>query len=326
MSSTINGRVSHWFAELPVPRAALPGDRDADVCIVGAGYTGLWTAYYLKRADPSLRITVLEARFAGFGASGRNGGWLSGLAPGHRARLAEQHGRQPVIDWQRALNDAVDEVIAVAAARASTPTSSRAAPWTIARNEPQVQRLRAEVDEDRSWGDRRYPDAVERSKQPNGSTSTACCWRAFTPHCARVQPAKLVRGLADVVERLGVTIYEQTPVTDIAAGRAVDGARHGARPDHPACHRRLHHHPARSQATLAADEQRDDRHRPAARRCVGVDRLGRAAKLSAIPRTGSSTPSAPPMTASRSAAGRCRTGTARVSTATARSATTPSTT
>ena len=69
-------------------RAPLAGDTTADVCIVGAGYTGLWTAYYLKRADPSLRITVLEARFAGFGASGRNGGWLSGLAPGHRTLLA----------------------------------------------------------------------------------------------------------------------------------------------------------------------------------------------------------------------------------------------
>ncbi|CAN5183968.1 hypothetical protein BH09ACT8_BH09ACT8_11450 [soil metagenome] len=71
-----------WFTELPEPRDPLPGDRDADVCIVGAGYTGLWTAYYLKQADPSLRIVLLEARFAGFGASGRNGGWLSGLAPG----------------------------------------------------------------------------------------------------------------------------------------------------------------------------------------------------------------------------------------------------
>ena len=93
MSSTINGQVSHWFTELPSPRPALPGDRDADVCIVGAGYTGLWTAYYLLKADPSLRITVLEERFAGFGASGRNGGWLSGLAPGHRGLLAKRHGR-----------------------------------------------------------------------------------------------------------------------------------------------------------------------------------------------------------------------------------------
>ena len=111
MSPTVNGRVSHWLAELPTPRQGLPGDRDADVCIVGAGYTGLWTAYYLKQADPSLRITVLEARFAGFGASGRNGGWLSGLAPGHRTLLAKRHGRQSVIAWQHALNDAVDEVM-----------------------------------------------------------------------------------------------------------------------------------------------------------------------------------------------------------------------
>ena len=111
----VNGRVSNWFADYPPPRPPLPGDRDADVCIVGAGYTGLWTAYYLKRADPSLRIVVLEARFAGFGASGRNGGWLSGLVPGDRNRMAKLYGRDRVLAWQRALNDAVDEVIDVAA-------------------------------------------------------------------------------------------------------------------------------------------------------------------------------------------------------------------
>ena len=124
----VNGRVSNWFAEYPPPRPPLPGDRDADVCIVGAGYTGLWTAYYLKRADPSLRIVVLEARFAGFGASGRNGGWLSGLVPGDRHRMAQLYGRDRVVAWQQALNDAVDEVIDVAAAKASTRASSRAAP------------------------------------------------------------------------------------------------------------------------------------------------------------------------------------------------------
>src|SRR2546421_5985756 len=70
--------ISHWFAQLdppPVPRPALPGSRDADVCIVGAGFTGLWTAYELRRADPGLDVVVLEAEVAGFGASGRNGGW-----------------------------------------------------------------------------------------------------------------------------------------------------------------------------------------------------------------------------------------------------------
>ncbi len=95
----LNGAVSHWFDQIPTPRPALPGDREADVCIVGAGYTGLWTAYYLTQADPRLRITVLEARFAGFGASGRNGGWLSGLPPGPRGLLAGPDGGGNVVAW-----------------------------------------------------------------------------------------------------------------------------------------------------------------------------------------------------------------------------------
>lgn len=70
------GDVSFWYQDIggfPPPRAALDGDTSADVCIVGAGYTGLWTAYYLKKADPALKVVILEAEFAGFGASGPNG-------------------------------------------------------------------------------------------------------------------------------------------------------------------------------------------------------------------------------------------------------------
>ena len=84
--------VSFWMRRLgplPPPRPPLDGDRGADVCIVGAGYTGLWTAYELKRAQPGLDVVVLESRFAGFGASGRNGGWVSGLA------LAGERGLRP---------------------------------------------------------------------------------------------------------------------------------------------------------------------------------------------------------------------------------------
>ena len=65
--------------------AAAGRDVEADVCIVGAGYTGLWTAWALAGAEPSRRIVVVEAEHAGFGASGRNGGWLSGLMPGDPA-------------------------------------------------------------------------------------------------------------------------------------------------------------------------------------------------------------------------------------------------
>ena len=90
--------VSFWLDSLPADhslatRQQLPGDVTADVAIVGAGYTGLWTAYYLKQIDPSLRVVVVEAEFAGFGASGRNGGWLSALLPMSFETMAKQHGR-----------------------------------------------------------------------------------------------------------------------------------------------------------------------------------------------------------------------------------------
>ncbi len=214
-----NAPVSHWYPQAPDLRPALPGDRDADVCIVGAGYTGLWTAYYLKQLDPALRITVLEARFAGFGASGRNGGWLSGLPPGNREVLAAEHGRDAVVAWQRALNDAVDEVIAVAAREGIDADIVKGGNLEVARTPAQARRLRAEVDEEHRWGvaDMRLLTAAEATARIAVDRTVL---GAFTPHCARVQPAKLVRGLADTVQRLGVVIYEQTPVAAIEPGRA----------------------------------------------------------------------------------------------------------
>ena len=214
-----NGGVSHWYTRLPDPRPALPGDRDADVCIVGAGYTGLWTAYYLKRADPALRITVLEARFAGFGASGRNGGWLAGLAPGSRALLAKRHGRDSVITWQRMLNETVDEVIDVTRSEGIDADIVKGGNLEVARTDAQAVRLRAEADEDRHWGVNDV-EILSGSEAAQRVRVDQLVLGSFNPHCARVQPAKLVRGLADVCQRLGVTIYEQTPVTTISPGRA----------------------------------------------------------------------------------------------------------
>ncbi|HKP39986.1 FAD-binding oxidoreductase [Mycobacterium sp.] len=214
----VNGRVSNWFVKYPSPRPPLPGTRHADVCIVGAGYTGLWTAYYLKRADPSLRIAVLEERFAGFGASGRNGGWLSGLVPGDRNRMAERYGRDRVLSWQRALNDSVDEVIDVAAHEGIDAGIVKGGTMQIARNPAQATRLAAEIDEELKWKiDGIAPltkDEAAQRIQLDGVVSAY-----HTPHCARVQPAQLVRGLADAVERLGVDIYEMTPAVKIEAGR-----------------------------------------------------------------------------------------------------------
>jgi glycine/D-amino acid oxidase-like deaminating enzyme len=214
-----NGLVSHWYDEVPRSRPWLPGAHDADVCIVGAGFTGLWTAYYLKRADPGLRIVVLEARFAGFGASGRNGGWLSGLVPGDREAMARQYGRDGVLAWQRALNEAIDEVVAVAAQEGIDASIVKGGTMRIARNPAQASRLAVEVAAARAWGVDGITDlTTDEAAQRIRFAGVVSAYH--TPHCARVQPARLVRGLADAVERLGVQIYEESPVTGITKGRA----------------------------------------------------------------------------------------------------------
>ncbi|MDZ4270902.1 MAG: FAD-dependent oxidoreductase, partial [Mycobacterium sp.] len=215
----INGHVSHWFDGPPAARDPLPGSRDADVCIVGAGYTGLWTAYYLKKADPGLRIVMLEARFAGFGASGRNGGWLSGLVPGDRERMARQHGRDGVVAWQRALNDAVDEVIDVAAREHIDAGIVKGGTLETARSPAQASRLAAALDAERRWQINGLESLTkEQAAQRIRLNGVVAAYH--NPHCARIQPALLARGLADTVERLGVDIYERSPVREISAGRA----------------------------------------------------------------------------------------------------------
>ncbi len=216
-SEPLIGRVSHWYTTLPDYRPSLPGNREADVCIVGAGFTGLWTAYYLKRADPSLRITVLEARFAGFGASGRNGGWASALVPGDRRRMASRYGRAGVVAWQRVLTESVDEVIAVAAREGIDAGIVKGGCLRVARNSAQHQRLLAEAAADAEWGD--DVSVLTKTEAAERVRLAGMLSASFTPHCARIQPAALVRGLACAVERLGVAIYEQTPVTGIGTGR-----------------------------------------------------------------------------------------------------------
>jgi glycine/D-amino acid oxidase-like deaminating enzyme len=192
------------------------------VVIVGAGYTGLWTAYYLAKADPSLRIVVLEAQTAGFGASGRNGGWCSALFPVSSKRLAALPGssREAAIELHRAMQASVNEVGLVSAAEGIDCDYHKGGTVVLARTRVQLRRARAEVDAAAEWGpgDLQFltPDEVSAKVR-----ATKVLGATFTPHCAAIHPGKLARGLAAVVERLGVTIHEQTPVTRIVRGRAV---------------------------------------------------------------------------------------------------------
>jgi glycine/D-amino acid oxidase-like deaminating enzyme len=201
---------SWWWADLgglPVPRPALDGDREADVCIVGAGYTGLWTAYELLRADPSLAVVVLEREVAGFGASGRNGGWVLGeVSTGSRQRAAA--GEAAVAALERAAQQTVDEVGAACAREGIDCDFVKGGSLTVAQTAPQLARLRAA-----SRGELLDVQEAQARVRVAGLRGAR-----FTPHCARVQPAKLARGLAAAIERHGATIHERTPALDIAPG------------------------------------------------------------------------------------------------------------
>jgi glycine/D-amino acid oxidase-like deaminating enzyme len=208
---------SMWLDGVPgelTPRSSLPGPTDVDVAIVGAGFTGLWTAYYLKKADPHLRVAVLEREIAGFGASGRNGGWCHTTFPGSRELAARTHGRQAVIDQQRALHQTVYEVERVVDEEGIDARFHLCGQLDLATTPVQLLRLHEAVDYERSWGfgeeDYRALGVAEMRERIKVA---GCLGAGFTPHGAAVDPARLTRGLADVVERLGVPIYERTPVT-----------------------------------------------------------------------------------------------------------------
>lgn len=221
MSEVRNGDVSFWWQQvgLPDPRPALPGDTDADVCIVGAGYTGLWTAYYLTQLQPDLRVVVLESRFAGFGASGRNGGWLTNSVTGGREQYAASHGRDAAIAQQRAMNAAVREVVDVAAREGIDAGIHLGGELNVARTPAQLARLRAAAAAEQEWPDTDVEllDAAALRERIRVADAVGGMWH---PHCARLQPARLAHGLARAVERSGAVIHEDTHVEEITPGAA----------------------------------------------------------------------------------------------------------
>ncbi|MGE8186657.1 NAD(P)/FAD-dependent oxidoreductase [Pseudomonas sp. NPDC086278] len=216
-------KISLWMDQLDEPllaRAALEQDRDVDVVIVGAGYTGLWTAYYLKRLAPGLDIAIIEAQTAGFGASGRNGGWLMGNLLGEDRLLANLSAdqRRASFDLLHGIPDEVEIVIE----REGIDCDFRkgGALYCAARYPEQEVSLRHYLDtlyrqglteSDYRWLSPEQLAQQIRVAKPYGGI--------YAPHVATIHPAKLVRGLAKTVERMGVKIYENSPVTHWQSGR-----------------------------------------------------------------------------------------------------------
>jgi glycine/D-amino acid oxidase-like deaminating enzyme len=231
VSAPAPGFVSLWHEQVAerglddlTPRPPLTGSTDADVCVVGAGYTGLWTAYYLLAAEPSLRVVVVEAETAGFGASGRNGGWCSALFPASTAALARSHGREAALALRRAMNATVPEVGRVAAAEGIACDFRTGGAVRVARTPVQLRRARREAAEDAAFGGVDGVVLLDAEEARAHVGATDVLGGTFTPHCARIQPAALVRGLARAVERRGAVVVERTPALRI------DPARPGRRP------------------------------------------------------------------------------------------------
>jgi glycine/D-amino acid oxidase-like deaminating enzyme len=219
---------SMWLDLIDDPlelRPALSGPLDVDVAIVGGGYTGLWTAYYLAKADPHLRIAILEKEIAGFGASGRNGGWVSPALPASPEAIAKRYGREKTLAMQRAMFATVDEIGAVLAGEGIDVGFQKGGVLVAATGPEQLARVREEVDFYRTWGfeddEMVWLDAAAARER---IVIEGCLGASYSRHCACLDPARAVRGLARVVEKLGVTIFEQTPVLRIEQGRAVTEA------------------------------------------------------------------------------------------------------
>ena len=203
---THNG--SYWFDSLEAPyaqAAPMPLPAAVDVAIIGGGYTGLWTAHYLNELNPSLKIAVLEAETFGFGASGRNGGWCMGTAHGVDALLAQPESRGAGLTLARAMQATVDEIGQVAKSLGIDCHFKKGGNLTVATQAFQVPQLQAELEHLRELGfsedDYVWLPAGEAQQRVQMQHNYGAL---FTPHCAAIHPARLVRGLAASLAARGV--------------------------------------------------------------------------------------------------------------------------
>ena len=191
-------------------RPSLRQDLTVDVAIVGAGYTGLWTAYYLAAQAPDLRVAVVEAETVGFGASGRNGGWCSALLPMSERAIARRHGDDAATAMRQSMIDTVDEVGRIAQRENIDCHYAKGGTIVLARTPVQLERAASSGDELLS---------AEQARQHLNATRVL--GGSYTPHCAALHPLLLARGLASAGERRGVKIYEHTPAVRVKPNEVI---------------------------------------------------------------------------------------------------------
>ncbi len=215
--------VSYWLESCGddlAPRAPLDGSVDADVAILGAGYSGLWTAYYLLRARPDLRVVIVEAEIAGFGASGRNGAWCTSGFPAGPDLLAERYGIDAAVAVHREMVETVDEIGRVTRDEGIDADYARDGELSIAIGEHQLPALDSTLRTYDALGLGGFWTRLDRGEAQEKLRVEGAAGALFNDATATIHPGKLVRGLARAVERRGGTIYERTRVTDLITGAA----------------------------------------------------------------------------------------------------------
>jgi glycine/D-amino acid oxidase-like deaminating enzyme len=168
----------------------------------------------LLERSPALSIAILEKEIVGFGASGRNGGWCSALFPRSARSLEKTHGRDAALAMRHAMVDTVDEVGRVTKAEGIDCDFVKGGTVGFARSNVQLDAAVADVDEARSFG----VDPLQLWAADRVSGASGALGASFDPACARLHPAKLVRGLARILEARGVSILEKTEVLDYSPG------------------------------------------------------------------------------------------------------------
>ncbi len=212
---------SFWLATCGddlTPRPALQGSIRADVAILGAGFTGLWTAYHLLQREPSLKVVVVEQEIAGFGASGRNGGWCFAGFPYPPAQLMARYGRDAARAVSLAMYDTVDDVGRVCELEGIDAHFAKGGELEIARAAYDLPKLEELYDEYRAIGLEDHYQLLDAEQTEERIRVAGAVGSFWNKEGAAIQPARLARGLARAVERHGGTIYEQTTVTDYVPG------------------------------------------------------------------------------------------------------------
>lgn len=211
------------------PAPSLKGGHRFDVAIIGGGYTGLWTAFHLLKAEPTMSVAILEAGHIGFGASGRNGGFAMTLLDMSLARLRSNHGDEAARAAHSAVALSVEEIGETITSEGIDCEWRQGGLMVVATNRSQLVRIEADLEaatelglDGFSWLDANQAQSVVHSPTYRAALREE--------HCGVVHPAKLARGLAKVVESMGAAIYEYSAVDRVeSCGSGVRvSTRHGS--------------------------------------------------------------------------------------------------